>query len=86
MLNVSNNFKESKKSNFVDNSINFILIRSPILSDPLHPPYIARRRGAQAEYLGIIKMALRNCRKDINFSDPVQMSKVHGDLMKKINS
>ena len=32
-------------------------------------------------YLAIVKMAFRNCIKGINYLDPVQMRRVHGDLM-----
>ena len=40
-------------------------------SDALHPIYNARKGDAKEEYLGIIKMALRNCIKDINLMNPV---------------
>ena len=75
-----------KKSNFVKNSIYLIQITFSISSNPLQPNYNARKRDAQGEYLGIIEMASMNCVKDINFSDPVQMKKVQGDLMKEAGS
>ena len=62
------------------NPINPIQITSPIPSDPLHPIYNAGNE-TQAEYLGIIKMALRNCVKGINFTKPVQMRMLHRDLV-----
>ena len=70
--NVLNNFNTSAKSNFVKNSINLIKIASPIPSDLSHPTNSDRNRDAQVEYLGIIKMVLRNCIKGINFTNPVQ--------------
>ena len=86
MSNVSNNSNKSENSNFVKNSINFIQITSPIPSDLLHPTYNVRKRDTETEYLGIIQMTLRNCIKDINFTDPVQMRRVHRDLMNEANS
>ena len=83
--NVSNNPNKYKRSNFVDSSINQIYpniqITSPTSSDPLHPTYNSRKRDAQAEYLVIIKMTLRNSFDGINFMDPVQIGRVHRDLM-----
>ena len=39
----------------------------------------------QTEYLAIVRAALRNSIKDINFMDSVQMQRVHGDLMNEVN-
>ena len=47
--------------------MNLIEITSPIPYDLLHPTYNALNRDAKAEYLAMVKMALRNCMKDINF-------------------
>ena len=81
MSDISNNLVESTKSNFVENSINLMEITSLIPSDPSDPINNAHNRDAQAEYLANVKVALRNYIKDINFADPVQMRRVHGDLM-----
>ena len=53
--------------------------------DPLHPTYNTQNRGAQAEYLAKVKVALRNCVKDINLADPVQMKRVLRDLMIEVS-
>ena len=76
----------SEKLNVVKNSINIIQITSPIPTDPLHPTDNARKREAQAECLGLIKMALRHCIKDINSMDTVQMRRVYGELMNEVSS
>ena len=36
-------------------------------------------------HLGIVKMALRNCIKDIHFADTLKTRRVHGDLMNDIS-
>ena len=81
MSHISNNSIEPTKSNFVENSINIIQRTSLILSDLSHPVYSSQNRDAQAEYSTTVKTVLGNYVKDINFTDPVQMRRVHGDLM-----
>ena len=54
--------------------------------DPLHTIYTARERDAQAEYLGLIKTALRNTVRNVNFVDPVQTRRVNDTLMHDVNS
>ena len=71
MPNILNNSTEPTKFNIVENSINLIQIMSPIPSDPLHTTYNGQNRDAQAEYLAIVKTALRNSIKDFNFTDQV---------------
>ena len=65
-----------KNQILVKNYINLFQMTSPIPCDSSNPTYNARKRDAQAQYLGIIKMALRNCIKDINFTVPVQRKRV----------
>ena len=60
------------KTNLFKNSINLIKITSSIPRDPLHPNYYAKKRDPKAKYSDIIKRALRNCKKGINFAVPVQ--------------
>ena len=60
MLNISNKSIEPTKSNFVENSITFMQITSPIPNHLLHPTYNAQNRDAQAEYLEVVK----NCIKE----------------------
>ena len=44
-------------------------ITSQIPSDPLHQTYNAQNRGAQTEYLAIVKMSIKELHvKDINFA------------------
>ena len=85
MSSKSNDSIEPTKSDFVENSINLMQITSPVPSDTLHSTYNAKNRDAQAEYLAIVKVALRNCVKDINFGDQVQIRRVHEDLMNKVS-
>ena len=60
-------------------------ITSPVPSDLSHQIFYAPNRDAQAEYLAIVKMALRNWVKDINFADPVPIRRVHVDLMNEVS-
>ena len=77
--NVSKNSNECKNSNWVKNSINLIQITSPISSNPLHANYNAKKICPNRIFR-YNKKALRSCIKDINFTDPVQMKRVHRDF------
>ena len=85
MSHISNNSIELTKFNVVENSINLTQIWSPIPSNLSHPNCNAQNRDAQAEYLAIVKTALRNSIKNIDFVDHVQMRRVHGDLMNEVS-
>ena len=54
-------------------------------SNHLHPTYYARKRDAQAEYLSIIKRALRNTIQNVNFVDPTQNRRAHEALMHDVD-
>ena len=42
------------------------------------------KEWTKSDFLGIMKMALRYCIKDIHFTDPDQEIRVFGDLMNEI--
>ena len=44
-------------------------------------PTMQEKRNTQAEYLGLVKTALRNIIQNVNFADPIQTRRAYKALM-----
>ena len=79
--NMSSNSDNFRKLNVSGNSSNLIQIAAANPGDTSHPTYNAWKRDAEADYLSRLKITLRSCISDINFTDTVNTKNVHEELM-----
>ena len=68
MSNSSNNFR---MLSIIENSSNLIQIAPANPSDTSHLTYNVQKRYAYADCLSRVKIALRSCKSDITFTDPL---------------
>ena len=84
--NLSSNSNKFRQSNATENSRNFIQIAPANPTDMSLPMYSAQKRDADADYICGVKITIGNCIHDINLVYPVNIGKVHEDLMNQLRN